>query len=133
VNKSTRIGVIVLLIAIAAGGFLFLSGNFNPSKTPAPTGQVQEFEITAKRFEFNPSRIEMKRGDTVILKVTGLDDGEDHGHGFTLLNYGIRRVIRGGQTISIKFIASETGTFTFFCSVPCGAGHSSMTGTLTIT
>ncbi|UCH02074.1 MAG: cupredoxin domain-containing protein [Candidatus Bathyarchaeota archaeon] len=130
-TKTTRLGVIVVLIAIAAGGFLFISGNLNPSETPVPTGQVQEFEMTAKQFEFNPRRIEVNVGDTVILRITGLDRG-DEGHGFAIIEYGIFRVIPDGVTVPIHFVASKSGAFTFFCSVQCGVGHSSMRGTLIV-
>jgi PKD repeat protein len=98
----------------------------------APTGVVREFTMTAKSFEFNPKIIEVNGGDTVRLKITGLDDGVGDGHGLGIWEFGISDVIRANQTVIFEFVADKTGTFSFFCSRYCGSGHSGMTGTLLV-
>ena len=100
--------------------------------TPTPTGEIQEFWITAKKWEFNQTRIEVIEGNTIILNIIGLDDGTGNGHGFEIAEYNINRVIRVDETIIIEFVANKRGTFTFRCSVACGVGHFSMTGTLVV-
>jgi heme/copper-type cytochrome/quinol oxidase subunit 2 len=97
-----------------------------------PTGVVKEFAMTAKRFEFNPKTIEVNGGDTVRLKITSLDDGVGDGHGLGILEFGMSEVIRADQTVIFEFVADRTGTFTFFCSRYCGAGHGDMTGLLVV-
>lgn len=98
----------------------------------APTGVVREFTMTAKRFEFNPKMIEVNGGDTVRLKITGLDDGIGDGHGLAIAEFGMSDLIREGQTTVFEFVADRTGTFTYYCYRYCGTGHSQMTGTLVV-
>ena len=42
------------------------------------------------------------------------------------------RVVVTGQQTVVEFTASQSGTFTFFCTVTCGGGHSTMRGTMTV-
>lgn len=127
------IGALTVVVIIAVAGYLFSSGYFSsPSEEVPSTGEVKKFAMTAEKWEFNLTRIEVKVGDTVILKITGLDDGIGSGHGFAISGFDINEVIRKDQTVTIEFVADKTGTFTFFCSVYCGVGHSNMRGTLVV-
>ena len=40
---------------------------------PAQNGDFKEFRITAKQFQFEPSTIEVSKGDKVRLIVTSID------------------------------------------------------------
>ncbi len=132
-KNRALMSILLAASAIAILGYLYWSGYFSPAlETVPPTGEVREFEITAKTWEFNLRMIEVDAGDTVVLRITGLDDGVGSGHGFALPDFRVNEMIREGQTITIEFVADKTGTFTFSCSVPCGAGHSTMTGTLIV-
>lgn len=127
------IGILVTVIVIAVAGYVLLSGNiFQPSETSPPTGELREFAMTAKQWEFNLTRLEVDLGDAVRLNITGLDDGIGDGHGFAIPDFNVNGVIREGQTVTIEFVADKKGIFTFRCSVFCGAGHGSMTGTLVV-
>jgi len=124
-----------ILPAIVVGvlAYLFLSGYFTqPSGGISPNGQVKEFEISAKTWEFSLKTIEVNAGDTVVLKITGLDDGAGSGHGFALSEFGINKLVTKDQTTTVRFVADKTGTFTFRCVVYCGTGHYGMTGTLIV-
>ncbi len=127
------IGVLATVVVIGVIGYLFLSGYiFQPPETSPPTGELKEFAMTAKQWEFNLTRIEVNLGDTVRLKITGLDDGIGDGHGFAIPDFDVNKVIRAGETVTVEFVADKTGTFTFRCSVFCGAGHNNMNGTLVV-
>lgn len=104
----------------------------SPTLTPTPTGEVQEFWISVKQWEFNQTRIEVNEGNTIILKILGLDNGTGNGHGFEITEYNINRVIGKDETTIIEFAANKRGTFTFKCSVQCGIGHNTITGTLVV-
>jgi len=133
-KNRVLISILLAVAAIAVLGYLYRFGYFSPASGTVPsTGEVREFEVTAKTWEFNLRMIEVDAGDTVVLRVTGLDDGLGSGHGFALPDFMVNEVIREGQTLTIEFVADKTGTFTFSCSVPCGTGHSTMTGTLIVT
>jgi len=93
-----------------------------------PVSWIKEFDIVAKQWEFVPNTITVNEGDLVKLTLTTADVT----HGFTIPEYGINERIEPGQTVKIEFKADKKGTFEFFCSVPCGSGHSKMTGKLVV-
>lgn len=89
---------------------------------------VKEFKMTAKQFSFEPSVIEVSKGDKVRLIVTS----KDVPHGISIPEYGINERLDPGKPVTIEFIADKEGTFTAFCSVFCGSGHSNMKGKLIV-
>ena len=100
-----------------------------PTEEPAEMlPAVKEFSVTAKRWEFDPAVITVNQGDTVKLTVESIDVS----HGFAISQFGINRYLTPGKTQEVEFVADKTGTFSFFCTVPCGSGHSSMRGTLIV-
>lgn len=102
-----------------------------PTTTADPvvaTGDVQEFTMTAKQWEFIPSEITVNQGDTVKLHITS----EDVTHGFALSDFGVNENLTAGNTVDVEFVADKTGTFTYFCSVKCGSGHGDMKGQLIV-
>jgi cytochrome c oxidase subunit 2 len=84
--------------------------------------------ITAKRFEFTPRTLTLKKGVPVVLEVTALD----RVHGFNLPDFGARTDVVPGKVTRIRFTPDKTGEFVFFCDVFCGDGHEQMSGTLTV-
>lgn len=95
---------------------------------PVSTLAVKEFNMTAKRFSFDPSTITVNKGDRVVLHVTSTDVE----HGFSLATYDIVETLPAGQTKTITFTADKAGEFNFFCSVFCGSGHADMRGKLIV-
>jgi plastocyanin len=95
-----------------------------------PAATTKAFTITAQQFTFkiNPSPFVVNQGDTVTLDLTSIDVQ----HGFFLEGYGINVVLNPGQHITKTFVASTPGTFTYACTVVCGAGHTDMNGTLIV-
>ena len=93
-----------------------------------PAGKIVEINMIAKQFEFDPSVITVNKGDTVRIHIRSIDVA----HGFALPEYGISERLQPNQAVDIEFIADKQGTFTFFCNIPCGSGHGSMRGTLTV-
>jgi len=91
----------------------------------APTSEIQ---MTAKKYEFSPSTIRVKKGDHVKLVITATD----HEHGFKLEAFQIDRKLPKGEPVTIEFTADQTGTFPFVCSHFCGLGHKGMKGQLIV-
>ena len=89
----------------------------------------REIHITAKKFEFTPGTITVKKGEPVVLVISS----QDRKHGFNLRAFGIRADINPGGTARIAFAPNKTGKFTFSCDVFCGEGHEDMTGTIVVT
>ena len=118
--------LVFCLIAIAACA---QQNNSEPIKEkPLQTGQVKEFKMTAKQFAFEPEIIEVNKGDKVRLIVTSIDVP----HGIAIPEYGINERLNPGEPVTIEFIADKEGTFTAFCSVFCGSGHSNMKGKIIV-
>ena len=106
-------------------------------------------DLTAKKYGYEPGRIVVKKGDTVVLRPTSMDVT----HGFLLDGYDLEAVIKQqglaylkyiwtddeGQPHTdwdkvreIEFIADKSGKFTFRCNQTCGNLHPFMTGELVV-
>jgi cytochrome c oxidase subunit II len=89
---------------------------------------VTEIKMTAKKYAFTPSEIQVKKGDHVRLVITALD----HDHGFKLEAFNIDQKLPKGEATTIEFTADKAGTFPFQCSKFCGFGHGKMKGELKV-
>ena len=87
-------------------------------------GAQTEINVTAKKYEFDPSTIKVKQGNHVRLVITALD----HDHGFKLEAFNIDQLLKKGEAVPIEFSADKAGTFPFECSHFCGLGHKRMKG-----
>jgi cytochrome c oxidase subunit 2 len=85
--------------------------------------------ITAKKFEFSPDSITLKKGEPVVFEISS----DDRKHGFNLRAFGLRSDVLPGNVSRIRFTPDKTGKFTFSCDVFCGDGHEEMTGTVVVT
>lgn len=86
----------------------------------------KRIEIVAKRFDFTPGEITLKKGEPVVLVLKSLD--VPHGVRFRELN--IETKANKGQTSELAFTPEKTGDFVGHCAVFCGAGHGKMALTL---
>ncbi len=84
--------------------------------------------ITAKRFEFVPATITLKKGETVKLVVTS----EDVTHGLFLRPLKIDTDLTPGETRQITLTPQSAGTFTAICHHFCGTGHGGMKLTVVV-
>ena len=90
---------------------------------------AHEVQVTAKKYEFNPKVITVKKGEHVKLAITAVD----HDHGFKLEGFNLNQMIAKGATSNVEFTAEKAGTFEFHCSHFCGLGHHKMKGKLVVT
>jgi cytochrome c oxidase subunit 2 len=79
-------------------------------------------EIAAKRFEFTPKEITLKKGETVTLRI----HSEDVTHGLFSKKLKIDADIVPGKVLDVTITPTEAGTFTAICNHFCGAGHGNM-------
>ena len=91
-----------------------------------PAGHV--IEITAKRFNFSPAQITIKKGEPVTLRLTA----EDVTHGFYLKPLKIDEVIEPGKSKDVNITPQTAGTFTTICDHFCGSGHGNMHMTIVV-
>ena len=114
-------GALLLSATIISGLALYVRANALPAE--------REIHITAKKFDFTPDTITLKKDEPVVLVISS----QDRNHGFNLRGFGIRADINPGGTARIRFTPNKTGKFTFSCDVFCGEGHEDMTGTIVVT
>ncbi len=119
------IGIFILGLLVIAGCSNSPAGN---SVEGTATGNVKEFKIEAFQFGFDPAIIEVNQGDDVRI----IASSRDVPHGFAIDEYGINLYLDGLRSKTVEFTADKAGTFTFYCNVPCGGGHSSMRGKLIV-
>ena len=100
-----------------------------PVGTPAHADSEKVIKITAKRYEYNPNKITLKKGETVTLEFTSLD----RLHGFNCPDLGIRADILPGKVSRVQVTPNKAGVFPFHCDNFCGEGHDTMTGEFTVT
>lgn len=85
-------------------------------------------EVKAKKYDFEPSTIQVAQGERVVLRVTSVD----RLHGIGIKKFKVDAEAPKGETVDVEFVATEAGTFPVLCSEECGKGHDDMTGTLVV-
>jgi cytochrome c oxidase subunit II len=89
----------------------------------------QELTLTAKRYAFSQSRIEVAAND--VVKITLI--AEDIPHTFTLDEYRISKRAAPGRPVTFEFRADKPGTFRFYCNLTIEEGCRDMHGELVVT
>ncbi len=127
-NKKIIIWLILIFTLLILG---CSNNSLEDKKAPSEfTGEIIELDIEAYSWGFNQNLQKINRGDKVRLKLTSSDGT----HGVTMPDFGVysNPISPGGEEI-IEFIADKTGSFNFFCNMPCGQGHGMMQGSIVIT
>jgi cytochrome c oxidase subunit 2 len=85
-------------------------------------------EIVARRFQFTPNVVTLKKGEPVVLRLRS----EDVVHGFFQRPLGIDTTIPPGKVTEVPLTPREAGRFAVICHHFCGAGHGNMKLTLVV-
>jgi cytochrome c oxidase subunit 2 len=132
------VSLTLLKDSVAAAGTALLLGaaamsnHQDPAAASAPSaqGEPRTIEVLAKRFAFEPARIEVTEGEHVRLVVKS-GDGV---HGLEIKKFKVsKKIPRGGDAVNIDFVAAAAGEFPILCSEYCGDGHEDMKGMLVVT
>ena len=122
---SLRTWQVLLLATASLVGLLAVFG----TSTHLMAQQTETaMPIQAKRFEFTPTQIVLKRGVPVILELTSLDVV----HGFNVPGLGIRADVLPGQTTRVRLVPDKVGRFDYRCDHFCGLGHWKVRGTIVV-
>jgi cytochrome c oxidase subunit 2 len=112
--SNLAIGTVVLGLSIA-----------DSHLAPADTAP-RRIEVLARRFEFVPNQITVKKGEPVILVLRS----EDVTHGIKFRELNLDTEIHKGHPSELSFTPMVAGDFVGHCSRFCGSGHGSMLLTL---
>jgi heme/copper-type cytochrome/quinol oxidase subunit 2 len=100
---------------------------------PSAAGQDQgpterRFAVTARRYGFDPRRIEVDQGDLVQIELRTLDIA----HSLTIDAYRIAKRVGPGTPVTFEFRAEAVGTFPFYCNLQIEEGCRQMRGELVV-
>lgn len=139
-NKSNKAGILALAITgvMVVGGGIFL---LNQSQTPTQPnrieqpahevqvteipasdsaaielteGEIKEFTISARDFEFDMAEMRVNVGDTVRITLVN----EEGMHDWVIDEFDARtEILQTGEEETIEFVADTPGTFEYYCSV----------------
>ncbi len=85
-------------------------------------------EITARRFQFTPAEIHLRKGEPVVLRLRS----EDVVHGFFERTLGIDATITPGPATELRITPTTPGRHTVICDHFCGSGHGGMKMTIVV-
>lgn len=103
---------------------LLLAASLASAQQPAP----RVIEITAKRFEYAPNVVTLRRGEAVTIRLTSLD----RAHGLLVKPLGIDLDADHGDPDEVTITPKAAGTFPAICDHYCGMGHGNMKMTFVV-
>jgi cytochrome c oxidase subunit 2 len=110
-------------VLAAVLGCALLAGAQEPAAGP------RKITVVAKKYEFQPSQIELKAGEPVEITFTS----EDTKHGFVCPELNLKDTeYDKDKPATITFTPEKPGTYPFKCSHFCGFGHGKMKGAFVV-
>jgi cytochrome c oxidase subunit 2 len=113
---------------ILAAGLCALALAAVPSLRGLADTPPRVIEIKAKKFEFSPNQLTLKKGETVTLRLVS----EDRVHGFFQRALGIDADIDPAKASDVTLTPAQPGTYQVICDHYCGYGHGNMNMTITV-
>jgi cytochrome c oxidase subunit 2 len=115
-SSSRRWSAFVLVLAVC--GFL----------VRAQEAGERNVTISAHKYAFSPSRLEVRQDD--LVRVTFSTD--DIPHSFTIDKYRIAKRVEPGRPIVFEFRADQPGRFPIYCNLTTDDGCRKMIGELVV-
>jgi cytochrome c oxidase subunit 2 len=113
-----RRALMAATMLLALGGVVLSAG----------TSDERVIELTAKKWEFTPSKIVLHKGVPVVLELRSLD----RKHGFAALELGIRVDVTPNKPTRVRIVPTKVGIFAAHCDVFCGEGHEGMVAEIVV-
>jgi nitrous-oxide reductase len=88
--------------------------------------------MTAMRSHFTPDVVRVKKGQSVFMHITNIEETPDATHGFGIPGYNVELSLDPGEVVTVEFDATKTGAFAFYCTEFCSALHLEMQGWLLV-
>ena len=119
-QATLRIATVAAVVAFGC------TTGYVAAQAAAPRAKV--IKISAKRFDYAPGHLTLKKGVPVNLELST----RDVLMGFNLPDFNLRADIVPEKVTRVRFVPDKTGTFTFLCDIFCGSGHEQMQGSITV-
>src|SRR5580693_1686311 len=139
VHRTIELTLTIVLLTFAVHSIVMAA--IAAAQTSAP----RVIEVSAKKYEFTPAEIHVKKGERVELKLHSAD--EAHGIKIDVYPEGPKDKTKPGLLFDhpetngkveknvdqvLDFIAAESGSYDFKCAKLCGLGHLHMQGKLIV-
>ena len=85
--------------------------------------------VVAKRFEWIPAEVHVKKGVATVIELTSADVPM----GFSAPDFKVRADVLPGTISRVTITPDKAGSYGFVCDVFCGTGHEDMQGTIVVT
>src|SRR5690242_11935489 len=95
-KKRILITGTLLASAVVSGLLIYTRANAVPAE--------RVIHITAKKFDFSPDSITLKKGEPVVFEISSAD----RKHGFSLRAFGVRTDVLPGKVSRIRFTPDKT-------------------------
>src|SRR5947208_12932557 len=120
VLRAVRISIVAGLCALPVKSAPGAAQNQAP--TPRP------FSVAARRYKFDPARIEVLQDDLVTIQLRT----DDVAHSLTIDEYRIDKRVTPGRPVTFEFRAEKAGAFPFYCNLLTEDGCRQMRGELVV-
>ena len=111
------------LLLIAFGGYLMMAGASDGVTgnvvAGAGSGEVREFTLGMKNYNYYPDSITVKAGQPVKISLDKTAQGCFRD--FTIRDLGVRKYLQKTSDF-VEFTPTKKGTYTFACSMGMGYG-----------
>jgi cytochrome c oxidase subunit 2 len=98
------------------------------SPAGASGAEPRVVEISARRFEFTPAEVVLRKDETVTLRLRSADVT----HGFFQRALGIDLEIEPGKVTEVTLTPRTPGRYSTICDHFCGSGHGNMRMTFVV-
>ncbi len=127
-NRARRV-LLAVLVVIEIAGLVTLVAVRRSAAGQDAGAKVRSIVVTAHKYAFSPTRIEVDQDD--IVKVTF--ETQDIPHSFTVDEpYRIAKRTAPGQSVVFEFRADQAGSFPFYCNLTIDDGCKGMKGELVV-
>ena len=84
--------------------------------------------IVARKWEYVPAEIPLRRGEAVVLELTSLETAME----FALPDLRMRADLAPGKVMRLRMQPDKSGVIGFHGDVFCGSGHEGVDGALMV-
>lgn len=112
----------VLTSTIGLLAFPLMAQTAPPATTTNAASRARTIVIQAKKFEFVPDGITLKKDQTVKLELTS----DDVVHSLVIPALKINSIMKKGEVTEVIVTPTQIGDFSGKCGIYCGLGHNKM-------
>jgi cytochrome c oxidase subunit 2 len=98
------------------------------ARAGASGAEPRVVEISARRFEFTPAEVVLRKDEAVTLRLRSTDVT----HGFFQRALGIDVEIEPGKVTEVTLTPRTPGRYSTICDHFCGSGHGNMRMTFVV-